>query len=104
MAFNISALVKIISFYMYIMKYSFDAREFFLRLVKYFLEGFVVAVAAFFIPKGKVSVNEILTIGLTAAATFSLLDLFAPSISGSVRSGAGLVMGGNLVGGLKTIK
>ena len=36
--------------------------------------------------------------GLVAAATFSLLDLFAPSVSGSARQGAGFGVGAGLVG------
>jgi hypothetical protein len=69
-----------------------------LRILKYLLEGFVVAVAAFFIPKHQLHAKEILVIGLTAAATFSVLDLFAPSIGSSMRQGAGLGMGFGLVG------
>ena len=37
-------------------------------------------------------------IAITAAATFALLDMFAPSISISARQGAGLGIGANLVG------
>jgi hypothetical protein len=39
-------------------------------------------------------------IGLTAAATFAILDLFSPSTGNSVRSGAGFTLGSSLVGGL----
>ena len=50
-------------------------------LIKYFLEGLAVAVAAFFIPKqikgGEISFNEVIMIGLTASATFALLDIFS---------------------------
>jgi hypothetical protein len=37
-------------------------------------------------------------LGLVAASTFAVLDLFAPSIGSSVRSGAGYGIGFNLVG------
>ena len=36
-------------------------------------------------------------IGLTAAATFALLDMYAPSVGHTVRQGAGFGIGANLV-------
>jgi hypothetical protein len=42
--------------------------------------------------------EDILLIGMISAATFAVLDLFAPSIGSSVRSGAGFGIGANLVG------
>lgn len=78
---------------------SFDGKELMLRIFKYIFEGLIVAVAAFLIPGKKLGVEEIITIGVIAAATFSVLDLFAPSIGSSVRTGAGLGIGVNLVGG-----
>ena len=44
------------------------------------------------------NVEEIVIIGLMAAATFSVLDVFVPSIAGSARGGAGFGIGANLVG------
>jgi ABC-type Co2+ transport system permease subunit len=79
--------------------YALDGREVLVRILKYILEGIVVAFAAYFLPgKNKMDVTEILLIGLVAAATFAVLDLFAPSIGASARSGAGLGVGLNLVG------
>jgi ABC-type Co2+ transport system permease subunit len=78
---------------------SFDAREVLMRIFKYLFEGLIVAVAAYLIPGKKLGVEEIITIGIVAAATFSVLDFFAPSIGSSVRTGAGLGIGVNLVGG-----
>lgn len=78
---------------------SFDAREVFMRIFKYLFEGLIVAIAAYLIPGKKLGVEEIVTIGVVAAATFSVLDFFAPSIGSSVRTGAGLGIGVNLVGG-----
>jgi hypothetical protein len=46
-------------------------------------------------------VEEILIIALTAAATFSILDVFIPSMGSSARNGAGLTLGSNLVGGIR---
>lgn len=78
--------------------FSFDVREFTVRLIKYFVEGFVVAVAAYAFPGNKKSFEEVVIIGLVAAATFALLDLFAPSVGATVRQGAGFGIGANLVG------
>ena len=78
---------------------SFDATELVVRLLKYAFEGGVTALAAYFIPsRGKLGLEEILVIALIAAATFAVLDLFAPSIGATVRSGAGWGIGMNLVG------
>ena len=78
--------------------YSFDAKEVATRLLKYFFEGLIVAVAAFMIPGKKMNAGEVVVLGLVAAATFSLLDLFAPSVGASARTGAGFGVGANLVG------
>ena len=77
---------------------TFDASELLVRLFKYVLEGLVVAVAAHFLPGNKISVQDTFLLGLIAAATFAVLDLFAPSIGASVRSGAGYGIGFNMVG------
>lgn len=79
-------------------QYALDGREVIVRIFKYLLEGIVVAFAAYLLPGKKMDVSEIMVIGLVAAATFAVLDLFAPSIGASVRSGAGFGVGLNLVG------
>ena len=81
-------------------KIHLEVQELVMRVFKYIFEGLIVAVAAYLIPGKKLKVEEILTIGVIAAATFSVLDLFAPSVGQSVRNGAGLGIGVNLVGGL----
>lgn len=78
-------------------EFTFDGKEVLLRIFKYVFEGLIVAIAAFMIPGRTLQVDHIVTIGVIAAATFSVLDLFAPSVSSSVRSGAGLGIGLNLV-------
>jgi hypothetical protein len=78
--------------------YALDGKEVLVRIFKYLLEGIVVAFAAYLLPGHKMDAMEVMVIGLVAAATFSVLDLFAPSIGASVRSGAGLGVGLNLVG------
>lgn len=75
-----------------------DGAEVLKRIFKYLFEGLIVAVAAFYIPGKKLQPQEIVMIGVIAAATFSVLDLFAPSVGSSVRAGAGFGVGANLVG------
>ena len=67
------------------------------RIIKYLVEGLMVAIAAFAIPKRSLNVEEIILIALTAAATFSILDTYIPSMGMSARSGAGFGIGANLV-------
>lgn len=70
------------------------------RTVKYIIEGLMVAIAAYAIPNARrsLSLDEVILISLTAAATFSILDTYVPSMAVSARSGAGFGMGANLVG------
>lgn len=75
-----------------------DLGELVRRAVKYLVEGLMVAIAAYAIPKRSMNVDEIALIALTAAATFSILDTYLPSMAVSARSGAGFGMGANLVG------
>lgn len=70
----------------------------FKSLIKYLLEGFAVGVSAFLIPKKKLSINEIVLIALTAAAIFSILDLFSPTVGISARQGAGFSIGFQQIG------
>jgi ABC-type Co2+ transport system permease subunit len=67
------------------------------RIIKYLVEGLMVAVAAYAIPKRSLNLEEILFIALTAAATFSILDTYIPSMGATARSGAGFGIGANLV-------
>lgn len=78
--------------------WTFSIMEFVKRLLKYLVEGIVVAIAAYTIPQKKLNLQDIAIIGLSAAATFALLDLFAPTISYAARQGAGFGVGANLVG------
>jgi ABC-type Co2+ transport system permease subunit len=75
-----------------------DLSEIVKRLVKYLVEGLMVAVAAYAIPKRSLNLEEIMLIALTAAATFSILDNFIPIMGNSARSGAGFGIGAGLVG------
>ncbi len=75
-----------------------DINEFVKRVIKYVVEGLMVALAAYAIPKKSLNMDEILLLAMTAAATFSILDVFVPSLAVSARSGAGFGIGANLVG------
>jgi hypothetical protein len=68
------------------------------RVVKYILEGLAVAIAAFVLPGKTLKFAEVAMIGLVAAATFAVLDIYAPSVGSSARTGAGFGIGANLVG------
>lgn len=81
---------------------TYDIVEIVMRILKYLFEGLVVATAAYIMPGKKLNFEEVLILGFVAGACFSILDLFAPSVGISMRQGAGLGMGINLVGGLST--
>ena len=80
------------------MQPGFDFSELIKRVIKYLVEGIMVAIAAYAIPKKSLNLEEVVIIGLTAAATFSVLDVFVPSMAASARGGAGFGIGANLVG------
>ena len=68
------------------------------RVVKYLVEGLVIAAIALFLPKQSLRVNEVVMLAVTAAAVFAVLDLVSPSIAFTARQGAGFGIGANLVG------
>lgn len=75
-----------------------DLANFIQRAIKYLIEGLVVAIVAIMIPKKSLNVEEVVVLALVATATFSLLDVFIPSMGASARQGAGLGIGAKLVG------
>lgn len=75
-----------------------DIADLVTRLVKYLLEGLAVAVAAFVLPGKGLKYSEVGMIALVATATFAILDIYAPSVGSSARTGAGFGIGANLVG------
>ena len=79
---------------------TLDAKELCKRVCKYVLEGLVVAFAAIVLPNKKPDLEAAFALALVAAATFAILDLFAPNsqMGGAVRQGAGFGIGANLVG------
>jgi hypothetical protein len=80
------------------MQTGIDFSDLVKRIIKYLVEGLMVAIAAFAIPKRRIDLDEVALIALTAAATFSILDTYIPSMGASARSGAGFGIGANLVG------
>ena len=54
---------------------AFDLQEMVKRLVKYLVEGAAVTAAVYYIPKRSLDWEEIVTIAITAAATFCVLDV-----------------------------
>lgn len=76
----------------------FDSSEFVRRIIKYLVEGFMVAIAAYAIPKHSLNLDEIILLALTAAATFSILDTYVPVIGVSARTGTGLGIGLGIAG------
>jgi ABC-type Co2+ transport system permease subunit len=79
---------------------SIDSRELCKRVVKYILEGLCVAFAAMVLPKQKIDIEAVFALGLVAAATFAILDLFSPTAGIASRYGVGGALGVGLAGGL----
>ncbi len=77
---------------------NLDLSEAIRRGIKYMVEGLAVAAAAFYIPRKKMDIKEIVMIAVTAAATLAILDLLAPSVGSFARHGAGFGIGASLVG------
>ncbi len=75
-----------------------DLQEAMKRAVKYLVEGAAVAVAAYYIPRRKMGLEEVAMIAVTGAATFAVLDMYAPAVSDAARKGAGFGIGATHVG------
>lgn len=67
-------------------------------LLKYIIEGGAVALAAHLVAGKTMKGMELLTLALTAAATFAVLDFFAPAVGSSARQGTGFAIGAQQVG------
>ena len=74
-----------------------DARELCKRVVKYILEGLVVAIAAILLPKNKPDFEAVIALALVAASTFAIVDTMMPSLSTPLNMGVGFGIGANLV-------
>ena len=76
---------------------SINSRELCKRVVKYVLQGLVVAIAAILLPKQKPDFEAIIALALVAACTFAIVDTLMPSMSYPVTLGAGFGIGASLV-------
>jgi hypothetical protein len=71
--------------------------------IKYIIQGFIIAITAYYIPVmyktslRKPTMNEILSISLTAALTMFMLDYFISEVGFGAKLGAGFTIGKNLV-------
>ena len=70
-----------------------------MMVIKALIEGLAVAVAAVFIAKHTLPVREVLSLAVTAAIVFLILDsnFLPPSYGVAARQGAGFGLGANLV-------
>ena len=68
------------------------------RIIKYLIEGLVIAAAAIFIPKRALPMDEVATLAVLAAVIFATLDAVSPSVGSSMRTGSGMGLGFSLVG------
>jgi hypothetical protein len=67
------------------------------QIFKYLIQGFVVAIAGYYIPAKKPEWNEILMISLVAASTFAILEIYMPDAYLAARFGFGFTTGSNLI-------
>lgn len=77
-----------------------DSRTLCNRLLRYLLLGLTIAFAQLVIPKRNVTLEEVISMAIIAAATFAVIDLFGgdETLSNSTRQGAGLGIGLKLAG------
>lgn len=67
------------------------------NIIKYIIEGLAVTIAAYFIPRRKTQIQEILIIGLMSSLTFIILDIFSEDVGKYTRLGMGFGIGTNLI-------
>jgi hypothetical protein len=76
---------------------SLDTRTLCKMVVKYITLGLVIAIVCLILPKQKLDLEAVISLALVAAATFAILDLFAPTLSAPAQLGAGLGIGYGMV-------
>lgn len=79
------------------MSVALDVQEITTRVIKYIMEGAAVGLVSLILPSNPLKWQEALILAVVAAASFAILDALAPSIGSSIRQGAGIGMGFNLV-------
>jgi hypothetical protein len=68
------------------------------RMIKYLIEGLVVAAAAIFIPRRALPMDEVASLAVLAAVVFAILDAVSPSMGITARQGSGMGIGFKIVG------
>jgi hypothetical protein len=68
------------------------------RMIKYLIEGLVVAAAAIFIPRRALPMDEVASLAVLAAVVFAILDAVSPSMGITARQGSSMGIGFSLVG------
>ena len=68
------------------------------RMIKYLIEGLVVAAAAIFIPRRALPMDEVASLAVLAAVVFAILDAVSPSMGITARQGSSLGIGLRLSG------
>tara|TARA_B110001469_G_C9473808_1_gene237946 strand:+ start:396 stop:671 length:276 start_codon:yes stop_codon:yes gene_type:complete len=81
-----------------------DVQEVLKRAIKYLIEGLAVALAARYLPSYKIELKDIALIAFTAASTFAVLDMYAPTIGNAARRGTGFTIGSSIATGILTGK
>ena len=78
---------------------DFDGQTVLRLMLKYFVEGLVVGIVAYYLPSGRrLPLSDVLVIALTAGAILAVLDVYMPLAGGLSRAGLGLAVGANLAG------
>ena len=80
------------------LNHFFDVQEIIRRIIKYLIEGLMVAIAAYAIPKKSMNFEEIALLALVASASCCILDTYLPSMGVTALTGAGFGIGANMVG------
>lgn len=73
-----------------------DVMTYIQKVIKYLIEGCIIALIVFIIKHP--SFDNLLIIGTGAAAIFSILDTYMPSMGSIARTGAGFGIGASMVG------
>ena len=68
----------------------FNSNDTLIKLFKYIFMGFVVVYIAAILPNNNLEAGELFILGLSAACTYSVLDMFSPLISKYASDGIGL--------------
>ena len=79
--------------------YALDAGQVIQNAIKYLIEGLGVALAVFLVGKGKLKVEEIIMLGITAGAIYAVIDTLSPALGAPARLGSGLSIGAQVAGG-----